>query len=1501
MGLHCNKDHVDVASANHRVYLSSSSHREISGAGYANVRANPLTLGDTHSPHHAVSAFLGNNDSPPNSHTSPIGIVCLDSGNNKHSKFGIELCSAHIGADWEKLAHSGSCESSSVPHVVPPFINCIEPCSVLDEDSIEPCSAHPTHNTFTYIPLSTKCFEPCSAHNGDDSIELCSANTNDDVRDANCIPTNNIFTYIPSSTPPIFGSFPSGGPTVVEDSLHVSTSSFGVLSSTKVLPLDLHGSTHVKNGCNDAQVCTSSNEPCSSSCAFSASLSDLSSHNELFLDICTIVDNLNISTHLSPGLNIFHHMSSAYFQAKVVPTLNKMCNHKCDRVSLNSATWNTHGLLGSNTLNYSHVHKVKEDGSRRLLISNHIVGMIELHADMLECDTFTKKWSHSHVFFWSISDDRNCGGACIAISKSYLSTCLLCFAITIVPSRIIGVLLIFPNVNLFFVCIHNSPTWNALERYLYFKRIQNCVPSCLHVTTILCGDLNFGHNTIRFNNLQPDSSIVNAHKALACLWETFFHEFIEIAHDCPTFMRGTYLSQLDHVWTNILPAILLDLTPSAAVSWQFGDHLGNASDHTPVHLSIGADSGTRVSSVPRWVPKHPDFKANCIKLSEQVLILPGSPFEILQRQKAILKEAARLTVLHACRLNTPLDIDQKIYWSMILLRHRHELSNRQVVNATKSYKTLSQFLIRIDNGSILDIRALSLHIDELQYTKATGDIASLPADSLDSDAKRIKLNRLGQCLTLWASRRRKITNLVIVGDSGDVSDSAPSAANILGTFWQPRFLEQKVYLNLARIAIREHIQKYNGSQSHIISFDAFCERIFVLRDSGVGCDSLLYSCWIFCHEDARLALYKFYLHLHDFDLKPEEEVFLDSRLVFIQKGRIDADQSGNCRRHPKKTRPLNLGNTDCKIISCMISLILSSVCNSCITTLQAGGMRGKQMIDLIFTLEAKVFDYIVRNLPNSGIFALDIASAFPSLSRKYLFWVLRQMNLCKPFRRLVMNLHRKSKGTICFRNLLFAALTISTGVKQGDPSAMQLFILGYDPLIKFISASLSPIEHILLPYCDDLAIAIANVVNGWQRLLKCFGLIYKISSLLLNTDKTQFLLTSQTTKDQDICAIMNLDSCVSHEQFQNAIKYLGIFIGPDSLDENWSIVLNDYLSTSRFIASLDCGLLTKISLYNMLAIAKLSYIASFLPPNPAILKAENRALQTLCRGPWNAIPPSLLKAVKQIGMPSQATDLTFLSIASKVRVAHLTSQNIFVKSDEIDRFYDGFDIVLQYLNFKLSNSTTIKIICNTYKDFLQKNSAFDTRTLSQKKVFQRLIEKQETPFCFRAFISLKTKRILKSTISPNTISSIINAYVFGSSKSFALTFTHIRTISNHWCTRARFGAKSVGCVFSCGHDNDNIRHSCSCPKFWTAFFSIAKITPFPISLETIISFSNDSIAIPDSHLHTILIGLHISFLCFNSCRHGKAFNDRLVQHHLSHFLRQHAKVSPLFRSLQLGT
>ena len=140
--------------------------------------------------------------------------------------------------------------------------------------------------------------------------------------------------------------------------------------------------------------------------------------------------------------------------------------------------------------------------------------------------------------------------------------------------------------------------------------------------------------------------------------------------------------------------------------------------------------------------------------------------------------------------------------------------------------------------------------------------------------------------------------------------------------------------------------------------------------------------------------------------------------------------------------------------------------------------------------------------------------------------MLKQMKLPANFRRLIRSLHMDSCGIVRFKKWLFDAIGIFTGVKQGDPSAMQLFILGYDPLIRFISAALSPVEHIILPYCDDLALMVANVLLAWQILMKCFDFIKKVSSLCLNNDKTQFLLTS-STKELDAANIVNVDKVLS--------------------------------------------------------------------------------------------------------------------------------------------------------------------------------------------------------------------------------------------------------------------------------------------------------------------------------------------------------------------------------------
>ena len=121
-------------------------------------------------------------------------------------------------------------------------------------------------------------------------------------------------------------------------------------------------------------------------------------------------------------------------------------------------------------------------------------------------------------------------------------------------------------------------------------------------------------------------------------------------------------------------------------------------------------------------------------------------------------------------------------------------------------------------------------------------------------------------------------------------------------------------------------------------------------------------------------------------------------------------------------------------------------------------------------------------------------------------------------------------------------------------------------------------------YCflsaSDLGVACLSIHAVWSIIIIwCFHLIERFSSLRLNNDNTQFLLTSNSTFQGDIVAICGIDSMVSPSQFGKTVKYLGIWLGSNILDANWNALVDEYIGTYRFVGSLDCGLLTKISLY----------------------------------------------------------------------------------------------------------------------------------------------------------------------------------------------------------------------------------------------------------------------------------------------------------------------------------
>ena len=202
----------------------------------------------------------------------------------------------------------------------------------------------------------------------------------------------------------------------------------------------------------------------------------------------------------------------------------------------------------------------------------------------------------------------------------------------------------------------------------------------------------------------------------------------------------------------------------------------------------------------------------------------------------------------------------------------------------------------------------------------------------------------------------------------------------------------------------------------------------------------------------------------------------------------------------------------------------------------------------------------------------------------------------------------------------------------------------------------------------------------------------------------------------------------------------------------------DFLTVSRFIGSLDCGIVTKISLYNMLAISKLSYVAAFLPPNRDILKVEKRALQLLLRGPWNAIPDGVVKNLKCLGLPVEARDLSIMSSASRIRVAASTSNAVKDLHSKCDRLMRKSDcVILRHLDDHFLHQSCLHHVVFQHSRFEQEFPQFVGQKVSQKVAYQCLSGKR-IPYDFKRLVSARLARYFPLESFESCIPSALGHY-----------------------------------------------------------------------------------------------------------------------------------------------
>ena len=675
----------------------------------------------------------------------------------------------------------------------------------------------------------------------------------------------------------------------------------------------------------------------------------------------------------------------------------------------------------------------------------------------------------------------------------------------------------------------------------------------------------------------------------------------------------------------------------------------------------------------------------------------------------------------------------------------------------------------------------------------------------------------------------------IIEEDGVVCTSAECCAHALRKYW----------LDFAKPALVNFICVWPDDLTYEVSFDHFGLLLDSLLDSGVGIDYFPTSCWRFAPDAFNKCLYDCYLFIMDHKVPDDTmDTFLSARMVCIQKGNDPNDGDSRFFRKLGKTRPLVLSNTDQEIISKTAAIPLNLLCQRVICSQQRAGITGRQMIKHLAVMEGKVIDFILRHHPHSGVIALDVKAAFPSMSRRYLFWILRMMKFLKRFYRLLKTLHRASLVYICFRGRLWEAFLCSTGVKQVDPCAMLLFILGYDSLIKLMASTMGPRCETQLAYCDDVAITSFDIRATWRQLVKIFKLITLTSSLEMNADKTQ----SYCTNKQQLPCI--LDSMIleheglHHSQFQLFLKYLGLFVGHDTWEMNWDSPLSGFIETAKFIQTLQCGFSTQIALYNMLCVSKLSFIGKLFLPTARVLRAEAWATQLIQCGPWNAIPSTMMANHKSLGFPFETRLVSVSSAAAMTRCACVTFNGYRTIVDTLEDTLNSDDISLEVLSKGFNASFLWK-----WKEFVSKYCSkldhdgherpWTPKLFRQKSIAHSI--KSELPFDSDAVIQRRLSTFFKGGSFEHRIHQFPLVYKhYFTLLGPKLISCHLRTICNQWCSRRCFDGRIGKCVFQCvglGSGDDDIDHSITCPLFSELAVKKLRLHDELISLEPLLLLS----------------------------------------------------------------
>lgn len=257
----------------------------------------------------------------------------------------------------------------------------------------------------------------------------------------------------------------------------------------------------------------------------------------------------------------------------------------------------------------------------------------------------------------------------------------------------------------------------------------------------------------------------------------------------------------------------------------------------------------------------------------------------------------------------------------------------------------------------------------------------------------------------------------------------------------------------------------------------------------------------------------------------------------------------------KTLRPISLTNIDYRIMAKATYNRLSKVLGEIIGNWQKCSIPGRKIDSIIIQIR-DLIDH--ANINNKSLFitAIDQWKAFDSISHEYVLKTVEHSNLGKRLFTLIKSIYDNPIAKIYVNNNETEKIIIKSGIKQGCPLSMALYVLAIEEVLVNINLDkningykyrvLSEINAKAKAYADDVT-AITSDEKSIVRAFEIMSEWGEISGAVVNKDKTQIIqingnisgeLKKYVVEQTKILGIIFNHKGINNEMIENCIEII---------------------------------------------------------------------------------------------------------------------------------------------------------------------------------------------------------------------------------------------------------------------------------------------------------------------------------------------------------------------------